>query len=152
MQNVSRKEFLALAFAAIAAPAQTPSDPWTTNELISPKELADRLAAKTNVPPLLFVGFPVLYRSTHLPGALLAGPCAKPEGLEELKKAAKNLQRSREVLLYCGCCPFVKCPNVRPAYTALRGMDFSRIRILNLETNLHTDWVVKGYPVEKAAA
>ena len=88
-----------------------------------------------------------MYHSVHIPGAILAGPCSKPEGLETLKKTALHLPRSREIVLYCGCCPFVRCPNVKPAYTTLRGMGFSNIKVLELDTNFHTDWVAKGFPI-----
>jgi thiosulfate/3-mercaptopyruvate sulfurtransferase len=147
---MNRKEFLTLALvAAMPGKGQTPVDPWAATELIKPEELARRLTAKDSPPPILFVGFAVLYRGARLPGALLAGPCANPQGIEELKKAAKSLARDQEIVIYCGCCPFVKCPNVRPAYATLRDLGFKRIRVLVLETNLHTDWVAKGYPAEK---
>jgi hypothetical protein len=41
-----------------------------------------------------------------------------------------------------------KCPNLRPAYQALKKLGFTQIRVLDLPTNFHTDWAEKGYPVE----
>lgn len=141
---------LAVSFVLLAADT---SDPWPPNDLLSPPQTAELLeGAATRRPAILFVGFPVLYRSVHLPGAVMAGPCAKPEGLQALEAAVRPLPKSREILIYCGCCPFVKCPNVRPAYTALRKLGFENVKVVHLETNLHTDWVEKGYPVEKASA
>jgi thiosulfate/3-mercaptopyruvate sulfurtransferase len=90
-----------------------------------------------------------VYRGAHIPGAIMAGPGSQAEGVESLKKAVHELPRNGEIVLYCGCCPFVRCPNVRPAYTALREMGFSHVKVIAIETNLHTDWVAKGYPVEK---
>jgi hypothetical protein len=42
----------------------------------------------------------------------------------------------------------VKCPNIRPAYRALRDMGFQHVRVLNIPTNMHEDWFGKGYPAE----
>lgn len=100
-------------------------------------------------PAIFYVGFPVLYRAAHIKGAALAGPCSKPEGLASLRKALDPLPRDREIVFYCGCCPFQKCPNIRPAYKAAADLGFSRIRVLMLETNLHTDWIAKGYPTSR---
>jgi hypothetical protein len=127
------------------------TDPWSAQEIVQPKVLADRLQAKEKL-PVFYVGFPTLYRNgAHVAGAALAGPCSKAEGLEALKKAVTELPRDKELFIYCGCCPFVKCPNIRPAYSALHDLGFSKIRVVMIETNLHTDWIEKGYPSEKPA-
>jgi hypothetical protein len=56
--------------------------------------------------------------------------------------------KDADIVLYCGCCPMVKCPNIRPAYRALREMGFQHVRVLNIATNMHEDWFGKGYPSE----
>ena len=109
--------------------------------------------AKELIPPthslqIICVTFPILYRQKHIPGAQLAGPADKPEGLAKLKAAVAHLPRIEEIVIYCGCCPMDKCPNIRPAYRALKKTEFEHIRVLNLPTNFHTDWVAKGYPVD----
>jgi thiosulfate/3-mercaptopyruvate sulfurtransferase len=45
--------------------------------------------------------------------------------------------------------PFGYCPNIRPAFVALHGMGFTRLRVLVMPNNFSSDWVDKGYPVEK---
>jgi len=45
----------------------------------------------------------------------------------------------------------VKCPNLRPAFTALQGMGIGRLRVLLLPTSFHVDWSEKGYPVQKGS-
>jgi hypothetical protein len=57
--------------------------------------------------------------------------------------------RSANLVIYCGCCPFDHCPNIRPAYKALHEMGFVHVRVLVLPTSFAADWVEKGYPVEK---
>jgi thiosulfate/3-mercaptopyruvate sulfurtransferase len=51
------------------------------------------------------------------------------------------------VVIYCGCCPFSRCPNVRPAFELLKEMKFTMPRLLNLPHSLNDDWVSKGYPM-----
>jgi thiosulfate/3-mercaptopyruvate sulfurtransferase len=138
---MKRKFVISLLAAAMLAA----SDPWSARNLMQP---ADLVAMKSQ-PAIFYVGFPVLYRAAHLPGAVLAGPCSKPEGLKLLTKALRPLPRNREIVLYCGCCPFQKCPNIRPAYQAAASLGFSHVRVLVIETNLHTDWIAKGYPVAR---
>lgn len=99
---------------------------------------------------ILYVGFPILYKGAHLPGAKLAGPGSKPdEGPVEMKRLLANVPHDRQLILYCGCCPWEKCPNIRPAYRTAKELGFTNIRIMSVPTNLHTDWVEPGYPVEK---
>jgi hypothetical protein len=68
------------------------SDPWQANELIKPEELAKWLSATAGANPLVIcVAFPVLYPGGHIAEAKFAGPAAKPEGIEALKRAANGL-------------------------------------------------------------
>lgn len=139
----------ATALFAIAAAAQQ-DDPWKKSDLIQPEALAERLAnASANKPPILYVGFPVLYRSSHIPAAILTGPVSKPEGMEALRQAVAKLPHDAELVIYCGCCPFDRCPNVRPAFAELKKMGFTKVTLLSIPTNMATDWIAKGYPVER---
>src|SRR5450432_75586 len=117
--------------------------------LVQPKDLAAHLEAHLDAKPAIFqVGPNVLYRSKHIPGAVYAGPGSKPEGLAMLKSAAANLPRTREIAIYCGCCPWDRCPNVKPAMEVLKQMGFTKVKALYLENNFASDWIDKGYPVE----
>ncbi len=118
-------------------------------EFIDPPVLAARLAsARAPKPKILYIGFGVLYRNKHIPGAVFAGPAAKPEGLELLRKTVANLPHSSEIILYCGCCPWDHCPNVQPAVRLMKELGFTDTKVLVIPTNFHTDWIAKGYPVE----
>lgn len=124
------------------------SDPWPSAALISPEKLAAEM--QTGVPlHVIYVGFPILYKGAHISKAVFAGPCSKPEGIELLKQAVAAYPKTTAIVIYCGCCPFVRCPNIRPAYSALKEAGFTNVRVLDLETNLHTDWIEKGYPTDK---
>jgi thiosulfate/3-mercaptopyruvate sulfurtransferase len=127
---------LAAAFVAFAADIA----------LIQPKELAAGLGTKG--PVVIQVGPNVLYRSKHVPGSLYAGPGNMAKGLELLKAAVDKLPRTQEIVIYCGCCPWDVCPNIKPAAETLRGMGFTRVKAMYLHTNFKTDWIDQGLPVE----
>ena len=101
---------------------------------------------------MICVGFSFLYESAHVPGSVLYGPARETSGLKSLEAAAQAWPRDRSVVVYCGCCPFKQCPNIRPAFAALKRMGFTRLRLLELDPDFRTDWLQKGLPVEKSPA
>jgi thiosulfate/3-mercaptopyruvate sulfurtransferase len=109
------------------------------------------MAAKDTAsrPIVVCVGFHSLYHGAHIPGASYHGPGSTPEGLADLKKFAQSLPRSTNLVIYCGCCPLEHCPNIRPAFVALRDAGFTRLRVLILSHDFASDWVAKGYPVSR---
>jgi len=140
--------FFTLLIALFGAP-QGGSEPWKEAQLIEPSVLAARLAdARAAKPAILYVGPKLLYRA-HIPGAVFAGPTGQKSGLELFKEAAAKLPRDREVIIYCGCCPWKQCPNIRPAFRVLNEMKFEKVKLLVLPTSFLTDWTDKGFPVEK---
>jgi hypothetical protein len=116
---------------------------------ISSEQLAARMKAAK--PLVIQVGFNVLYRSAHIAGTVYAGPGSKPEGLEALKALVEKEPRDREIVIYCGCCPWEKCPNIRPAFAALHEMGFRHVSALYVPENLAKDWIDKGLPTDKRA-
>ncbi|MGO4881680.1 MAG: rhodanese-like domain-containing protein [Bryobacteraceae bacterium] len=145
-----RKLFGVLVLAACGL-AQQAGDPWAKEELIQPAVLVAELHS-SKPPVVLCTAFTVLYRSKRIPHALEAGPGMKPEGIALLKKAVADLPKDADIVVYCGCCPMVKCPNIRPAYRALKEMGFQHVRVLDIPTNMHEDWFGRGYPAEGSAA
>lgn len=125
-------------------------DPWPKEGLLEPAALAAILGTLEKRPTIISVTFPVLYRARHIRGAELAGPTNKPEGMVALREVVSQLPKSEPLIIYCGCCPMIKCPNIRPAYQALKDLRFTDVQVLNLPTNLHVDWTQKGFPVEPA--
>jgi len=126
------------------------ADPWTATDVLTPEKVAPLVNnPATSGPFVIHVGFSVLYRAAHIAGSKYAGPASKPEGIEDLKKEIAGQPRSREIVLYCGCCPWDKCPNIRPAFAALHDMGFQNVKVLMIPENLKADWIDKGYPTEK---
>jgi hypothetical protein len=56
-------------------------------------------------------------------------------GLLNLKKHVDGLARDRLVVIYCGCCPWEKCPNIAAAYKQLTEMGFTQVKVLYLASN-----------------
>jgi thiosulfate/3-mercaptopyruvate sulfurtransferase len=127
-----------------------PDYPWTRAEVLQPAELAKIVVdAKAEKPVLLHVGFRVLYLQAHIPGSEFVGPTAREEGIERLKERARQIPQRQEIVLYCGCCPWDHCPNLRPAYETLRALGFPRIKVLYIPRDFGHDWVDKGFPVAR---
>ncbi len=146
MTDFSRRALLGMMAAAPLALAQS-KDPWTDADLIYPPAVAAALKQKNT--KLLHVGFPALFHGTHIPGSVFAGPGGKPEGIALLMKTVAQTPKNANIVIYCGCCPWDRCPNVRPAFSALKEKGYTNVKVLVIPENLHTDWVEKGYPVEK---
>jgi 3-mercaptopyruvate sulfurtransferase SseA len=149
---VDRRQFFLASSSIALLPAaeriaNAYTDPWKNEQLLQPEQLASALNKRTQPLVIVAVVFPVLYRQKHIPGALLAGPTGKPEGIEGLKKAVTSMTHDANIILYCGCCPMDVCPNIRPAFLTLKDMGFSNVRVLSLPTSFRADWVDKGYPV-----
>ncbi len=153
---VSSLPFL-LALAISSFPVRTASgdekklaDPWPSSATLQPAQLAKELTDKSSsLPTVLFVGFRSLYVGGHVPDAAFHGTASTEQGLAELKAWAATLPRSADLVIYCGCCPFDKCPNIRPAYNALSSMGLKKLRVLVIPTSFATDWAGKGYPLQK---
>jgi thiosulfate/3-mercaptopyruvate sulfurtransferase len=127
------------------------ADPWSPAEIIRPDELVKQLSGEQK--PVIFqTGVVHLYRMGHIPESKYAGPATSAEGLALLKKEVQAVPRTREIVFYCGCCPWKDCPNIRPTYRLLREMGFNKIKVLDIPTNFTQDWVMKGLPVEKGGA
>lgn len=125
-----------------------PGDPWSAGEIITPQELLKQLSGPKK--PLVFhVGVPSLFRNGHIPGSRHIGQASTPKGMEELKRQVQDLPRNKVVVLYCGCCPWKDCPNIRPAFKAMQQMKFNHLRVLHLADHFGEDWMKKGFPVEK---
>lgn len=148
---------LLLAITLVLAPgiAHTQSSaasdlPPGSSQLINPEDLLNLLqSGQENKPLVLNVGPSILYMQAHIPGAEYIGATAGKQSLERLRTRVKSLPRNQSIILYCGCCPWSRCPNVRPAYNELHAMGFTNVKVLYIADNFGADWVDKGYPTIK---
>ena len=147
--------FMGLASAGQAQfsnPASAPLSASTVpqGQLIQAAELVKLLRASGADRPVVFqVGSFVMFQQAHIPNSGFAGPTSQPSGLILLKKLAAPLKKDQPIVIYCGCCPWGRCPNIGPAYKQLRDLGFTNVKALYLANNFGDDWVGKGYPVER---
>ncbi len=132
-----------ILFSGLNALAQNPEN-WTSKQLVEPSELANDLTAKNDLPIIISIG-----PSATIPNSISIGMVNNKEGLQKLKEQLNHLAKSKRIIVYCGCCPFEHCPNVRPAIDVLKEMKFTNYYLLNLPNNIKKDWIDKGYPTSK---
>lgn len=125
-------------------PTKSNSEPWTEEQLVEPAALAQRLQTSDtgDLPLIISLG-----AGNIIPGSKDTGASGEKAGLENLAKTLEKLPKDTEILLYCGCCPFNICPNVRPAFSLLNEKGFTNHHLLNLGENVKVDWIDKGYAV-----
>jgi thiosulfate/3-mercaptopyruvate sulfurtransferase len=138
---------LVLGPLTVAGFAQAGLIPST--RLINPDDLLKILQSKTEKPLMIQVGSHVLYSQAHIPGSEYIGPASSDAAVQQLRKRVESLPRTKFILIYCGCCPWGHCPNVKPADDALHAMGFTNVKVLYIANNFGADWVDKGYPVAK---
>lgn len=139
---------VAAALISLAFAYQASLIPST--RLINPDELVKVLQSSKGEKPLMIqVGSHVLFSQAHIPGSEYIGPASSESALQQLRKRVEPLPRNKSIILYCGCCPWSHCPNVKPADDALHRMGFTNVKVLYIANNFGADWVDKGYPVAK---
>ena len=134
---------LAVAFVIITAFKQTQTEPWTEDQLMSPEKLAALINDSTAAKPLIISIGPV----DLIKGAIKVGPVKEKENLVNLKNLLSKEDKKKAIVIYCGCCPFKDCPNIRPAFSLLTKMKFINHKLLDLPSNLKVDWINHGYPM-----
>lgn len=134
---------LTLVFSASPVVAQTEREPWTAQQLMAPADLARIITTDTQKPVIFCVG-----PANYIPGAVNIGPMTEQKNVDALKRALKKLPKDAAIVIYCGCCPFEHCPNIRPAMDILNKLKFTNQKLLNLSHNAKVDWLEKGYPSE----
>jgi rhodanese-related sulfurtransferase len=144
--NITRPLLSGLAIAAatwlVACSFQKTADPWTKDQLKDPAVLAQEI--KENKAPVIFDIGP----AGSIKGSVEIGATEDKEAMALLGTKLDGLAKNTEVVIYCGCCPFSKCPNVRPAFNLLKEKGFTNGKLLNLPQNLKTDWIDHGYPMQ----
>jgi len=141
----SGKTLLVVLFFAFSIKAQAQNTVnWTDKQLIEPSELSGMIKAEKDLPVIISVG-----PGAVIPNSVDAGMASKAEGMEKFKTRLQGIDKDKKIVIYCGCCPFEHCPNVRPAIDVLKSMKFTNYYLLDLPHNIKVDWIDKGYPVKK---
>lgn len=141
---------IVLCMTGTAAVAQLPAltnenEPWTADQLLDPAKLAAILKNEKVTPPTILSVSP----GPVIPGSLDIGPASEKANMEKLKAQLRSIPKDADIVVYCGCCPFAKCPNIRPAFSLLNDMGYKNHKLLDLPNNIKIDWINKGYPVAR---
>jgi hypothetical protein len=132
-----------------SAPPPESASSIPATQLLQPEELNRLLHEQGASKPLVLqVGSHMLFAQAHIAGSEYAGAGSQAEGLNQLQARVAPLPRNTFIVLYCGCCPWSRCPNVGPAFKLLHDQGFTRVKVLYIANNLGADWDDKGYPVE----
>ena len=138
--------FFAFAFMTIgfqSVNAQNANEPWTQQQLLAPATLAKTINNTKAIQPMIFCVGP----QAIIKNSIEIGSAQVPSNLMNFKNQISRLAKNTNIVIYCGCCPFDVCPNVRPAVNLLKEMKFTNFKLLNLPRNIKVDWIDQGYPV-----
>jgi thiosulfate/3-mercaptopyruvate sulfurtransferase len=135
--------FMTVCFCAFTYLA--PPDPWKPAQLIKPADLAAIIQNPNAVKPLIICVGP----SPLIKGAISTGEASRPEGMEKFKAEIAKHKKTKEIVIYCGCCTMQNCPNIRPAFEWLNKNGYKKHKLLAIEESLQQDWTGKDYPMEK---
>ena len=159
MKSYLRRAIFALLLACAFRTAQAQYQPFAgagsasaipQSDIEQPDVLNTLLANPHHAPVLILqVGSHMLYAQAHIPGSEYIGPGSQGAGLDLLTQRVTNLPKNHMIVLYCGCCPWDRCPNIAPAFNRLHELGFKNVKVLYLAHNFGADWVEKGYRVEK---
>ena len=131
-----------ILISQLAISQQTTQEPWTPNQLMAPADLAAIITSSSETKPVILSIGPKAY----IKGSIDIGDAKEKANLDKLKERVNKLPKNTDIVIYCGCCPFEHCPNIRPAFELLGKMKFTNYKLLNLEHNIKIDWLNKGYP------
>jgi len=109
---------------------------------VTPEDLSARINSKTNVPIIINVG-----GEGQIRGALKSG-VMKTRNESDLLSLVANTPKSKEIVVYCGCCTLANCENIDRAYNILRKHGYTKVKVLNFETDFDVNWKYKGYPMD----
>ena len=106
--------FLTLVgFMKIRGKTGSEPEPWKASQLMAPADLAAVLNNANAKKPIVYSVGP----GALIKGSVDMGPAHEKENLDKLKAALGKLPKDADIVIYCGCCPFDRCPNIRPAFT-----------------------------------
>ncbi|HXJ87046.1 MAG TPA: rhodanese-like domain-containing protein [Candidatus Binatia bacterium] len=140
---------IASALILISSNALCQTGAIPTSRLINPEDLVKVMQSGKEKPLVLQVGSHTLFLQAHIPGSEYVGAASTELGLQQLRKRVESLPRNKFLVIYCGCCPWNHCPNLKPADDALQALGFTNGKVLYIADNFGTNWVDRGYPTAK---
>ncbi len=135
--------FIIIATSSLTCFSQTPL--WKKEQLMATKELAEKIKTNAKDKPLILNVGPM----DRIKTAIDVGRATSVTGIEKIKSSVAMENKNKVVVVYCGCCSYASCPNIKPAYDALISIGFKNAKVLELPVGIKEDWVANGYPMEE---
>ena len=133
---------LLITSGLLSSYAQAPI--WKKEQLMPTKELADKITANAKDKPLIFNVGPM----ENIKGAQAVGAATNATFSTKILSYLTMESKTKPIVVYCGCCSYASCPNIKPAYDYLVAQGFKNTKVLELPDGIKPDWVAKGYPTE----
>ena len=142
-----KKNYFPIVLLIIMSCNQNPNskthEPWDVSQLLEPKLLSYKIESGKDIPKIISIGPGVVIKNS-----IGIGECRYNENIEKLKSLVSGYKKDDKIVLYCGCCPFKNCPNIRPAFTLMNKLGFKNHKLLNIKNNIKADWIDMGYQTE----
>jgi thiosulfate/3-mercaptopyruvate sulfurtransferase len=133
---------LLIASGVMSSYAQAPI--WKKEQLMPTADLAAKITTNAKDKPLIFNVGPM----ENIKGAQAVGAATNATFSSKILSYLTMENKTRAVVVYCGCCSYSSCPNIKPAYDILLAQGFKNTKVLELPEGIKPDWVAKGYPTE----
>lgn len=117
---------------------------WQKEQLLATQDLAIKIKTNAKDKPLIFNVGPM----ENIKTAVAVGAGNSITFSQKMQTVLSMENKAKPIVVYCGCCSYSNCPNIRPAYEAIIKLGFKNTKVLELPENLKKDWVEKGYPME----
>ena len=121
--------FISIILLMISTSFLTAQDTYSTR-LIAVDSIVKQIQEKSDQYIVLNTG-PV----EDIQGSIHIGPVEQDKYFQILELELEKLDSSKTIVVYCGCCPIVVCPNIDPAVLLLERHGFT-VRVLNLQEGI----------------
>jgi len=129
-------------FGFLATDFQAPI--WKKEQLMSTLELSTKIKTNAKDKPLIFNVGPM----ENIKGAIAIGAATNTTFGSKISGYLTMESKTKPIVVYCGCCSYSSCPNIKPAFDYLIAQGFKNTKVLELPDGIKPDWVAKGYPTE----
>lgn len=138
------KKIIALSFSLFFA-LSTQAQIWKKEQIMPTADLAEKINTNAADKPIVFNVGPM----ENIKTAIFVGRATSATFVDQMKRELNMVPKTRTVVVYCGCCSFASCPNLKPAYDALITMGYKNAKVLEIPEGIKPDWVAKKYPMEE---
>ena len=105
-------------FGFLATFFQAPT--WKKEQLMSTVDLSTKIKTNAKDKPLIFNVGPM----ENIKGAIAIGAATNATFGNKISGYLTMESKTKPIVVYCGCCSYSSCPNIKPAYDYLIAQGF----------------------------